>query len=358
MFTNVNSNISYDLFGQGEINVDAWAAICAHHNIDPHQPVLMLPHGKTTTAGGQKISRILWEVRKLYFYQVVDTIGQLWSASRISTIDELPSGLPMTRIISFGECNVSCPYCKRDCQFRDDDGEVIVSILVPLSQVLAGCVGAHSRGEIVRFSGGDPVMFRRETEAIAEYLAAVHGTKVSIAHNGSGTSWVKRLLPNLSSAAIDLKAVPEKIGMVMGIKSEQGQAMYTRSLATQAVVSQGGALLDVRTPVFGTTSTDEMRRLAYDICRVNDLRYTFWTWRLYKAVQGCDWEVAEKDRVIEQMQRVSAEFPDLWLGIRAKWQRGGMEYLRAGRVIDHSADAEAGYDAEIGSGNQAILAPG
>lgn len=352
-----SAQVAYDLYAPGEVDADLWARICAHRGISPDRPVMLLPHGKSTLPSGEKVDRVLWETRKLYFFLAVSGDGRMRQEPRISRLEDLSGGLPTTRIISFGTCNVACPYCKRDCQFLGDDGNPIVAIAVPLHQILGGCVGAHLRGEIVRYSGGDPVMFPRETLAIAEYMMTRHGVKVSIAHNGSGTSWAAELAPYLSSAAIDLKATPERIGEVMGIDPSKGPRMYQRSLDTQGQLSHAGVLVDVRTPVFGDTSTDDMRRLAHDICSVNDLSSTFWTWRLYKAVQGCDWLVSNKERVIEQMLVVSSDFPELWFGIRAKWQRGGMEYIRAGRLIDASDDTEAVYDPEVGSGNEVILSP-
>lgn len=345
----------YDLYQPGTTNYARWSEICTKYHLPPDKPTLMLPHG-FSTIDGEKIPRMLWETRRLYFGLAVGPDGRLNEQPIIAHMESLDE-LPVTRIISFGSCNVHCPYCKRDCQFVDDEGQVIVSIPVPLNEILACCVSAHERGEIVRFSGGDPVMFRRETLAIAQYMWQMHGAKVSIAHNGSGTKWAGQLSPYLGSAAIDLKATPERIAQIMGIEPEKGPMMYQRSVDTQGVLSHARVLVDVRTPVFGDTPIEDMRRLASDICAANNLRYTFWTWRLYKEVKGCDWPVPDKDTVIAMMLQVSAEFPDMWLGIRAKWQRGGMVYIRAGRIVDSSVDTSTSHDAEVGSGNREILCP-
>lgn len=330
--------MTYILYQPGTIDRDRWQSICTDSRLDPDKPTLMLPYG-LSTIDGEKIPRICWETRRLYFGLAVGPDGRLNQEPKIAHLEALDQ-LPVTRIISFGNCNVACPYCKRDCQFVDDQGQIIIATAVPLSDILACCVSAHERGEIVRFSGGDPVMFPKETMAIARYMHEAHGIKVSIAHNGSGTKWAEKLAPYLSSAAIDLKAVPERIAEIMGITTERGPMMYQRSLTTQALLSQQGVLVDVRTPVFGNTTIEDMRRLAFDITERNDLRSTFWTWRLYNAVQGCDWAVPDRDTVLEMMEQVSQEFPDLWLGIRAKWQRGGMIYLRGGALVDSSIDTK------------------
>jgi pyruvate formate lyase activating enzyme len=146
------------------------------------------------------------------------------------------------------------------------------------------------------------------------------------------------MLPYLSSAAIDLKAVPELTGRVMGISEERGKKMHKLSLETQKIISQAGVLLDVRTPIFGDTTTEQMARLAESICRENNLDYTFWTWRLYKPVEGCDFVVPKKENTIKMLVEISKRFPELWIGIRAKWEKGGMLYFRGGEMVSATSE--------------------
>ena len=105
---------------------------------------------------------------------------------------------------------MSCPYCKRDCQFRDDKGNIIVATQVALRDLFGLAEGAHARGETVRFSGGDQWCFRKKHFAITSYMRQRYSAKVSIAHNGGGPAWVGKLASNLSSAAIDLKSGTRK----------------------------------------------------------------------------------------------------------------------------------------------------
>lgn len=307
--------------GDGSFDLEQFWAIMAFRDIYPGEKILMLPEaGKI---GGER--------RFLYFYQALTANGSLNGEPTLNAgLVEKP---PIIRIIGFGTCNVACPYCKRGCQFIDAQGNVVESVLVPIEDVARVCVGAVERGETVRFSGGDPVTYPKHTLALAEYLLRVHDHKVSIAHNGSGPSWVGRMKTYLSSAAIDLKGVPEKMGYIMGIDPTRGQMRYDSSLKSQGMLSKAGILVDVRTPIFGDTSIEEMRRLATDIVASNDLHFTFWTWRLYKAVEDCDWEVPDQQKVIEMMKAISGEFPQLWLGLRAKWEKSGMLYLRGGEVV-------------------------
>lgn len=333
----------YVIFEPGVVDDVLFRAVCAEYQLDPEGKAEMLPYGDRNKVG--------WETRRLYFDLARGKNGLFNTQPVLREVADVRTALPTTRIMSFGQCNVSCPYCKRDCQFRDDDGNIIVAARVALRDLFALAEGAHARGETVRFSGGDPVVFPKQTLAIAAYMEARYGAKTSIAHNGSGPAWVRKLAPRLSSAAIDLKAVPERMGHVMGVSQKLGERIYKLSEETQEVLNDSGVILDVRTPIFGDTTLEEMWRLAKTVTK-NNPRTTFWTWRLYKAVHGCDWLVPQKEHVFEMLDRVSAEFPRHWMGVRAKWERGGMMYWLAGqRIVPMDMDDEEAR----GSGNKLML---
>jgi len=336
---------NYEVYNPGEIDSVLLDEIALKYGIKGglESNVLMLPFGERNIIGREQ--------RLLYFALALDENGNLNRDPKIKEYGGVDQ-LPKNRIVSFGDCNVACPYCKRDCQFVDDSGHPILSLPVPISAVASLGEGAIGRGETVRFSGGDPVMYPRATLALAEYFFTRHGSKVSIAHNGSGTEWVSRMLPYLNSAAIDLKAPPDKIAEIMGIRPSAGPVMYERSLRTQELLSKGGVLLDVRTPIFGETTLDDMKTLAEAFCSKKKKKKTFWTWRLYKPVEGCTWQAPVMERVSEMHLQVSSEFPDLWMGIRAKWERGGMQYYREGRQIAVSSDTSDVISSEFGSGNK------
>jgi pyruvate formate lyase activating enzyme len=331
--------------GQSPIqNEVLWTSIKKKYNVKPNIP--MLPWSGVVGK----------ETRRLYFDLAV-TNGKMNHEPVIRGSElgnAVARSLPVNRLISYGDCNVSCPYCKRDCQFIGSDGNVLASVNVPIDDVLRLCLWGLSRGETPRFSGGDPVSFKKETLAIAEYIHVQHRQKVSIAHNGTWGQSIRELVPYLSSAAIDLKAVPEKMGKIMGIKAIAGDAVYQQSLKTQAVVSNAGVLLDVRTPIFGDTKISEMIRLGGAIALTNDLSKTFWTWRLYKEVDGCDWSVPELDKTIGMMLEVSDQIPELWMGMRAKWQAGGMIYFKAGHCLNSTHNMSS--EEKVGSGNQDLAA--
>jgi len=334
----------YSLFDPGDVDERIFLEILKKYELAPEKEVLVLPYGD--------FNRVGFETRCLYFYLACTQEGKLNRKAEILNIEENYKKLPITRIVSFGKCNARCPYCKRDCQFIDEFGKPIIAIPVPLKAIAHLGEGAVKRNEIIRFSGGDPITYSKETLALAEYFMVRHNVKVSIAHNGSGPKWVEKMLPYLSSAAIDLKGVPEKMGKIMGISERVGEMMYQLSFQTQKLISKNGILLDVRTPIFGDTSIEEMIRLGEIICKTNNLEYTFWTWRLYKLVKGIDWPVPTREKTIEMMLKVSEKYPDLWMGIRAKWEKGGMLYIREGRVINQTKDTTKEDVLEMGSGNK------
>jgi pyruvate formate lyase activating enzyme len=331
-----------------EVNIEKFMEVCNRYLVDHHRKIPMLPYGPQNMVGR--------EIRHYYFDLARGKDGYLHSEPVLRPVTEQPliRNMQVTRIFSFGECNVQCPYCKRDCQFIDGEGNIIGTVEVDLIDLFRMAEKAVRENEIVRFSGGDPVMFQRVCLAISSYVFELYNSKTSIAHNGSGTFWVKQMLPFMDSAAIDLKAVPERMGHIMGITESGGKKMHERSLQTQALFSStelniNKAILDIRTPIFGNTSIDDMIRLGEDITKGNP-QLTFWTWRLYKKVHGCDWLVPEKEKVIEMLAEVSAKYPDHWMGIRAKWHGGGMLYFRNGQVVN--TEEKLDVDEIAGSGNK------
>lgn len=336
--------------GKYLLNAEKFQEVLGRYGLDQNKPVTMLPYGSGNVVGR--------EIRYYFFDLARVEDGYLNTNPFLRPVTEQPitKNLQVTRIFSFGRCNVHCPYCKRDCQFIDDDGNVIGTAEVSLEDLFRMAERAVAFGEIIRFSGGDPVMFTRICLAISAYVNELYGARTSIAHNGSGPAWVKQMLPMMDSSAIDLKAVPEKMGKIMGISQEAGEKIYRKSIETQALFSDpltntNHAILDVRTPIFGDTNLEDMMRLGADITK-GDPRVVFWTWRLYKPVRGCDWLVPEKDAVIEMLKKASAKYPNHWMGIRAKWHGGGMLYFRDGQIVN----AEENLDTEeaVGSGNLGV----
>jgi len=240
-----------------------------------------------------------------------------------------------TRIFSFGACNFHCPYCKRDCQLVDTNGNPIRAEEVPFEEVLAVVDDAVAKEQRVRLSGGDPVMFPKESLAIAKYAIDKYGQKISIAHNGSGMRYVKSLAPYLDYAAIDLKGHDgEELAMRAGIPEKTGDKMLKSTLAVQDYLASQGVLVDVRTPVFDTTTLDNLHSMAEQIVK-GGVENKFWTLRKYNPVRWIDWGTIPQETLLQYAEILSKEFPELPIGLRLKWSGGAKEFiiLKGGKRI-------------------------
>lgn len=249
------------------------------------------------------------EIRPLYFYEAMGI------------------AIKEARIISFGACNFACPYCKRDGAFRDKNGDIINAVEVSEEELFRVYDDAHAKGQVVRISGGDPVVFPQVSLAIVKYMWEKYHEKISMAHNGSSPEFARKMAPYLESAAIDLKATPEEFGMRSGLEYGQGERMYGKALQTQDLLSDAGVRVDIRTPVFATTTLDDMLQLAGDIVKGGRSDHEFWTWRMYSPVRGCDWQPPHKEAVIWMIQQVKEKYPVLKIGLRAKWEPNGFMYF-------------------------------
>ncbi|MEI8344399.1 MAG: radical SAM protein [Candidatus Moraniibacteriota bacterium] len=232
------------------------------------------------------------------------------------------------RIVSFGACNFACPYCKRDGAFRAPDGSIVSAIDCTIEDLLKVCDDAIAKGQVVRLSGGDPVVFPEASVAIGEYVRKKSG-RLSIAHNGSSPQFIKRMIDlGLESAAIDLKGTKSDLGHRAGLKNGLGAKMYERSVETQDILSSSGVFVDVRTPIFSNTTLDDLLEMATDIVSGGSGEREFWTLRLYKPVAGCDWDAPRNtESVIWMIEEVKKAYPSLKMGLRAKWEPEGFLYF-------------------------------
>lgn len=225
--------------------------------------------------------------------------------------------LPM-RILSFGTCNFRGPYCKREGQPAvEADGEEVFDIIAK----------AVKAGEVVRLSGGDPVMY---PDASLKFLRKCRelGGICSVVHNGSSVRFIESLLPYLDFAAIDLKAgSPEELELIAGLKKGLGSNMLKNSLKIQEILSTAGVLVDVRTCVFSTTTLDQLLHMAEMTANSGKIENKFWTIRSYNPVEGCGWEPLPKETTLQYIKAIKKEFPELKLGMRASWEPSGFLYF-------------------------------
>lgn len=346
-----------DVFKKAPIeNLEIYKRILSKYNLQPNTMVSVLPFR-------DKVGR---ETRNLYYHLAIDEdTGRFSNETKLSLSEisdkDLVQHMPTTRLFSFGECNALCPYCKRDMQFIDSNGVPMATGYTSLENLFGLAEAAVRDGEIVRFSGGDPVLFPKICYAIGEYINTVHGAFCSIAHNGSGVGFVRKLLPYMSCAAIDIKAPIRYYHTVLGLSEREGKLHFNNAVKCHALFNSkdtnpNGAILDIRTPIFGAhedpnvpqTSLSDMMELGAFVSQ-NDPSLTFWTWRLYKEVVGCEWTVPNVDDVLLMIQKVSEAYPNHWMGVRAKWHGGGMMYFKGGKHINRHHEIDTFEKA--GSGN-------
>ena len=239
-----------------------------------------------------------------------------------------------TRIVSFGACNFACPYCKRDCQLLDNNGLPIRAHEVDLSDIKAAVAPRIAAGERLRLSGGDPVMFPKESVALGQWAMDEFGKKLSIAHNGSSVRYAKMMAEYLEYAAIDLKGYSgSELAFRAGIPEKSGDAMLKSTLAVQDYLAAEGVLVDVRSPIFKETSLDHLYKMASLISK-GGTENKFWTLRAYNPVKWVDWEGVNQDTLLQYAEIISGEFPELPIGLRLKWS-GQKEFiiLKGGKRI-------------------------
>ena len=237
-----------------------------------------------------------------------------------------------TRIVSFGSCNWHCGYCKRDGHTVDSNGNIVRAIEFSDIEVFSVLEKALENGERIRLSGGDPVMHPADSLKIAKW-AMERGHKISMAHNGSNLNFAKMMLPYMDYVAIDLKGdTPAELAKRASISLEEAKKMLVSTIETQKIFADNGVLVDVRTPVFGDTTFDQLCRMA-ELVVSNGVQNRFWTLRKYNKVKFCDWEVPTGDYVSELAYRVSEKFPELPIGIKEKWRKSGFNILLGGELL-------------------------
>ena len=220
-------------------------------------------------------------------------------------------------IISFGGCNYHCPYCKRDCQYIDNNGNVIKTKSVSMGDLKTLIDIEAKKGRRIRLSGGDPCAYPAESLEIAKYVAQKYNKKISIAHNGSSYGLVESLINHLDYIALDFKAFyQDNIKKITGVNKPVMQQEQILNLCLQ-----NGVLVDVRTPIFADTSLEELKKIGKVISKFPN---AFWTLRKYNEVKGCDFSVPTMDYVTEIAKELKKEFPKLHIGTRNYW-KGGFE---------------------------------
>jgi len=239
------------------------------------------------------------------------------------------------RIIPFGKCNYSCPYCKRN-GFNKQSNIISGSIEVEETEIFNAVRDAVKSNQIVRLSGGDPCTYPDLSIALLEYVKQLGGIG-SMAHNGSSPMFIKRLVDNhlLDSLSVDLKAEnSEKLKEITGISSKASEKMWNDTLETLNILKDVEDLkLDIRTCVFEHTTFEELLSIG-KLIKENSNSNTFWTLRIYSIVDSFSTRTKSVEDIQELARNLSKNLPDLKIGIRVKWEHGAFFYYLNGETMD------------------------
>lgn len=240
------------------------------------------------------------------------------------------------RIIPFGKCNYSCPYCKRN-GYNKQENIIAGSIEVDEQEIWNAVNDAIIKNQIVRLSGGDPCMYPELSIRILEYTKQLGGTG-SLAHNGSSPTFIKYLLDHhlLDSLSVDLKAPnAEKLKEIAGLSERTSYLMWKQTLQTLEILKNTqNVKIDIRTCVFHHTPYEELLKIG-TIIQNADIPNAFWTLRVYSIVNSFSKETKTAADLKELAKVLSKELPNLKIGIRVKWINGAFFYYLNGKEIDN-----------------------
>lgn len=231
------------------------------------------------------------------------------------------------RIFSFGKCNYSCPYCKRGGYDKDNQQIIEGAVEVFEEEIFKEVDDAIKKGQVIRLSGGDPVCYPELSLKILKY-AKEKGGITSIAHNGSGTEFVKKLIPYLDFASIDFKgATPEELVQTCNINPNNSEELFNKTIQTIKILTENNIKTDVRTCVFGDTLYEQLEKIAKILSENCNETNLFWTLRKYSSIKECNKETIEIEQLLEYAQKLSHTYNNMMIGVRAKWEPNGFLYF-------------------------------
>ncbi len=257
--------------------------------------------------------RYLWESRSAFF---------LYSEKR--------QNIEM-KVVPIGECNFSCPYCKRNGNHKKGNQIITGATPVSLQEIKQEIEKAVLEGNIIRLSGGEPCCDYTACFEIAKYVKEIGG-EVSIATNGFFPNVIRKLLEQglLDSAAIDYKANDRKrLKELTGLSDGEAEIALNNLKQTIQIVGEYQKPLEVRIPAFQETNIEELIPICEDLRRFLGDAF-FFTLRLYSSVEGCTFGECDYEQVIALGTQLSSLYQSATIGIRLKWEKSNFIFLKNG----------------------------
>lgn len=236
------------------------------------------------------------------------------------------------RIFSFGRCNYSCSYCKRD-GYNKDDLDINGAVDVSEEEFMKAVDDAILKKQVIRLSGGDPACYPTFSKTVLQY-AKRRGAVTSIAHNGSAPYFVESIVKYLDFASIDFKASAyKKLAEIACIDDNMSKICFENTIKTINILAQNGVYVDVRTCIFDETKIEELDKIAGYIQDGGYNENKFWTLRTYSPVEGCDKRGKTEEEMRKLALSISQKYPKLKIGVRMKWAPEGFLYFLAGEEL-------------------------
>ena len=237
------------------------------------------------------------------------------------------------RIISFGRCNYACPYCKRGGSTKDDS-VISGSIKISKEELFQKIDDAILKKQVIRLSGGDPVCYPELSLEILKY-AKERNAITSVAHNGSGPDFVKKIIPYLDFASIDFKASNEnELSVIANLNLEFARKAFLNTIQTISLLTNSKIRTDVRTCIFESTTMEQLEKIAQILDSNCDKNFVFWTLRTYSPVETCQ----SKPKNHQEMEAIaitlSGKHADLLIGLRNKWEPDGFSFFKNGQKLE------------------------
>ena len=237
------------------------------------------------------------------------------------------------RIFSFGRCNYSCPYCKRN-GYNKENLDIEWAVDIDEADFMDKVDEAIDFKEVVRLSGGDPVCYPEFSRKVLKYVKSQGGI-TSIAHNGSGPEFVKSIAPYLDFASIDFKANNyQELAKIAGISEENAKSSFERTVKTIDILSDFGVYTDIRTCVFDTTKLEDLQEIGKLITQNGKNDNKFWTLRTFSNIEEYEKNPKSKEEMQKLALDLSSDFSKLKIGLRDKWAPGGFSYYLNGQQVD------------------------
>ena len=163
-------------------------------------------------------------------------------------------------MVSFGTCQFYCPYCLTGGYLpRQDTYRFPNAVDVPIERIKSFIEAQAKLGNPIKFTGGEPILQGKILIELVR-LARSHGAYIVVDSNGAVPKFLIKLASEIDQVALDIKGPPRYVERVAGASLD---AAWSKPLAAaHALHHLGNITLEIRTPIFGFTTFDDLIEIA------------------------------------------------------------------------------------------------